>query len=149
MVKRWVVGVVVALALGSAFLYAAYIPLIGEMQRGLTPAATAAYMAIGAALVFFLAKMLGPLAFDINPVSARAVVGLAVISTTLAFLLFLRGLRLLGSVRTAIVSTIEPFCTALLGASVLGQPLSRTTLAGGALIAAAVIVLQLPAGRRV
>ena len=68
---------------------------------------------------------------------------LAVVSTVLAFLAFLRGLAEIGPVRTAIVSTIEPFWTALLGSVVLGQQIGTRTLAGGLLIAAAVILLQL------
>jgi drug/metabolite transporter (DMT)-like permease len=133
----------VVLALVSALLYAGYVPLIGALQRGLAPAATAAYMSTGAALVFFLAKVMSDgLTFHLNPVAIRSIAGLAVISTTISFMLFLRGLRLLGPVRTAIVSTIEPFCTALLGAWILGQPLTRSTLMGGALIAAAVVLLQ-------
>lgn len=133
----------VILALVSALVYAGYVLLLAELQRDVTPAATAAYMATGAAIVFFLAKaMSGGVAFRLNPVAIRSIVGLAVISTTIAFMLFLRGLRTLGPVRTAIISTIEPFCTALLGAWFLGQPLTRTTLIGGALIATAVVLLQ-------
>ena len=134
----------VLLALGSAMIYAAYVPLLGELQRGLSAPATAAYMATGAALIFLLAKVsLGDIAFHLTPVAIRSTVGLAIVSTTIAFMLFLRGLRTLGAVRTAIVSTIEPFCTALLGAWVLGQPLTPATLVGGAFIAAAVVMLQL------
>ena len=134
----------VLLALFSALLYAGYVPLLAELQRGLTSAATAAYMATGAAIVFLLVKIATDgLAFHVTPVAARSIGGLSVISTAIAFMLFLRGLRVLGPVRTAIVSTIEPFCTAILGAWVLGQPLSQATLFGGALIAAAVILLQL------
>ena len=58
----------------------------------------------------------------------------------------MKGLRILGSVRTAIVSTIEPFVIALLGAWILSQPLTRGTLIGGAMIAAAVILLQIRSG---
>ena len=134
----------VLLALGSAVIYAAYVPLVGELQRGLTPPATAAYMAIGAATVFVLVKVMsGGLDFHLNPVSVRSILGLAIISTTAAFMLFLRGLRILGPVRTAIVSTIEPFCTALLGAWFLSQPMTQSTLLGGVFIAAAVVLLQL------
>ena len=68
---------------------------------------------------------------------------LALVSTAGAFFLFMQGLRILGSVRTAIVSTVEPFFTALLGAWVLSQPLTRSTLIGGVMIAAAVVLLQL------
>ena len=134
----------VALALTSAVLYAVYVPLIARLQRGLAPAVTAGYMAGGAAVVFFLAKaMSGGPAMHFTPVGAWAVFALAVVSTTIAFLLFLRGLQVLGPVRTGIVSTVEPFATALLGALVLAQPLSASTGLGGALIAAAVIILQL------
>jgi len=134
----------VVLALSSALLYAAYIPLIGYMQRDLTPAATAGYMAVGATIVFLLAKVISSgVAFHLNPTAMRSIAGLAIVSTAISFMLFLRGLKALGPVRTAIISTIEPFCTALLGASVLGQPLTKDTLLGGAFIAGAVVLLQL------
>jgi drug/metabolite transporter (DMT)-like permease len=136
----------VALALSSAVLYAVYVPLVARVQRGLAPAVTAGYMAGGAALVFYLAKVAsgaGTLRF--TAVGFWSSLALAVISTTIAFLFFLRGLRVLGPVRTGIVSTIEPFATALLGAAVLAQPLSPATVFGGVLIAAAVILLQLRA----
>jgi drug/metabolite transporter (DMT)-like permease len=68
---------------------------------------------------------------------------LAVFSTVLAFVAFLRGLSEIGPVRTAIVSTVEPFWTALMGSVVLGQVIGPRTLVGGMLIATAVIVLQL------
>lgn len=139
----------VTLALGSALIYAAYVPLVGALQRGLNPPTMAAYMALGATIVFALAKLMsGGLDFHVTPVALRSTVGLAIVSTTIAFMLFLRGLAALGPVRTAIVSTIEPFCTALLGAWFLGQPLTRATLLGGAFIAAAVVLLQLNAESR-
>jgi drug/metabolite transporter (DMT)-like permease len=70
-------------------------------------------------------------------------VTLALVATVASFLMFLRGLSILGPVRTAIVSTVEPFFTALMGAAFLAQPLTPTVLTGGALIAAAVVLLQL------
>jgi drug/metabolite transporter (DMT)-like permease len=50
-------------------------------------------------------------------------------------------------VRTAIVSTVEPFWTALLGGLVLRLALGPRTLLGGVCIAAAVVLLQLGHGR--
>jgi drug/metabolite transporter (DMT)-like permease len=133
----------IALALGSALIYALYVPLIAELQRPLTPESTAAYFSVGTAVIFLLAKLMSDgVGFHVTPVAARSIVGLGVISTTLAFLFFLRGLSIIGPLRTAIVSTIEPFCTALLGAWFLSQPLSSSTLIGGAFIAKAVAVLQ-------
>ena len=56
----------------------------------------------------------------------------------------LAGLRILGNVRTAITSTVEPFWTTLLGVVLLAQPVGTGTLVGGAAIMAAVLLLQRP-----
>lgn len=134
----------VAFALSAALIYAAYVPMMAELQRGLPAAATGTYMSGGAGVVLLAAAaMLGDLTLELHRTAWVAIVGLALISTVGAFLGFLRGLRVLGPVRTAIISTVEPFFTALLGAWLLAQPLTAATLAGGALIAAAVILLQL------
>ena len=135
----------VTLALIGALLYAIYVPMIGELQKNMNPVATAAYMCVGAAIILVVVAMArGELAFRLHSTAWVAILGLSLISTVGAFLVFLRGLGVLGPVRTAIISTVEPFFTALLGAWLLAQPLSRTTLIGGALIAAAVLLLQLP-----
>lgn len=132
-----------ALALAAAVLYAAYIPLLGRLQRGAAPATVSLYVSLGAAFAFVTGgAMAGHLTVRLAPVSWGAVAGLALLSTTLGFILFLRGLPVLGPVRTAIISTVEPFWTAILGALVLGQPLTAATASGGALVAAAVVILQ-------
>ena len=132
------------LALTSALLYAAYIPLIDRLGRGMPPAVTSAYTTAGAgAILLVVAMMQGGLALRFAPIGWATVLILAVLSTVLAFLAFLRGLAEIGPVRTAIVSTIEPFWTALLGGIVLGQHVGPRTLLGGLLIAVAVILLQL------
>ncbi|HVA57939.1 MAG: DMT family transporter [Gemmatimonadaceae bacterium] len=134
----------VMLALVSAVAYAMYIPLIGHYQEQLSESIAAVYSALGAGVIL--------IAFDYS--TSRATVALsheawlaigvlALWSTAIAFTAFLRGLRVLGPVRTAIVSTIEPFWTALLGAWVLGQGVTPAVLGGGVLIAAAVVLLQL------
>jgi drug/metabolite transporter (DMT)-like permease len=134
----------VTLALTGAVIYAAYIPMLASIQREISPVATSAWMSAGAALILGVAAVMrGEFVFSMSAGAWGATTALAVISTAGAFLVFLEGLAVLGSVRTAIVSTVEPFFTALLGAWVLSQPLTRSTLAGGALIAAAVILLQL------
>jgi len=133
----------VALALGSALLYALYIPLIGWLSAGRDPAAVSAHIALGVAVLLGVAGLAdGELTGRLSMQSWLAVAGLAVVSTAIAFVLFLRGLAVLGPVRTAIVSTVEPFWTAVLAVVALGQPFRLATLAGGAMIAAAVLLLQ-------
>lgn len=133
----------VALALGGALLYALYIPMINRFGTGLPPAVTSAYAAGGAALVFLVAALTqGAPRVAFTPLGWVAILGLAVVCTVLAFIIFLRGLAVIGPVRTAIASTVEPFWTALLGSLVLGQSIGPRVFIGGSLIAAAVVLLQ-------
>ena len=137
----------VAFALGGAVLYALYIPMIDRFGRGLPPAVTSAFAAGGAAVVLLAAALFqGAPRVAFTPLGWASILALAVICTVLAFIIFLRGLAVLGSVRTAIVSTVEPFWTALLGSLVLGQSIGPRVFVGGCLIAVAVVVLQV-AGR--
>lgn len=134
----------VALSLGAAWVYAAYIPLIGKLQAGVAPTVAAAWIAVGAAfLLGILALVLHSLVPPHGVSGWGAIVGLALVSTVAAFILFLKGLAVLGPVRTAIMSTVEPFFTALLAALVLHQPLTARTFAGGAIVVAAVILINL------
>jgi drug/metabolite transporter (DMT)-like permease len=108
------------------------------------PAVTSTFASAGAALIFVAVAMAqGGLAIRNAPVAWLALVLLAVVCTVIAFVAFLRGLAVIGPVRTAIVSTIEPFWGSLLASIVLGQPLSPRTFGGGVLIAGAVLVLNL------
>lgn len=134
----------VALALSAALLYALYIPTINRLGTGLEPSVTSTYAAGGAAIVLLAASVLqGGLRIDIAPLAWASIAVLAVLCTVIAFIVFLRGLAVIGPVRTGIISTVEPFWTALLGSVVLGQRLGPRTFAGGVLIAGAVVVLQL------
>ena len=133
----------VALALGAAVVYALFIPLIGRLQAGLDPAAASTYVVLAASALFgILGLATGNFRLALPPVGWATVLALALISTTLGFIAFLRGLAVLGPVRTAIVSTVEPFWIAVLGLLVLAQPISPAVLGGGVLIAAAVVLLQ-------
>jgi drug/metabolite transporter (DMT)-like permease len=134
----------VLLALAAALLYALYIPMINHLGSGLAPAVTSSYAAAGAAIVLVAASLLegGP-RVDLPGLAWLSIGLLAVVCTVLAFIAFLRGLSVIGPVRTAIISTVEPFCTALLGSVILGQQLGPRTFTGGMLIAAAVVVIQL------
>ncbi len=134
----------VLLALVSALAYAMYIPLIGYYQAQLSESIAAVYSALGAGMILIvLDYFTNHATIGLNHEAWMAIAVLAFWSTAIAFTAFLRGLHVLGPVRTAIVSTIEPFWTALLGAWVLHQRLTPAALGGGVLIAVAVVLLQL------
>ena len=133
----------VGLALGAAVLYGVYIPTMQALQKSHPIPVTSALAKIGAAACFLAWASYGG-SFDWSLTSGAwvAIAALTIFSTVLPSLFFLMGLMRLGPVRTAIVSTVEPFLTAIIGAVVLGQSLTVRTLIGGAMIAAAVVLLQ-------
>ena len=141
-------GVVMALA--SAVAFALYIPLLERLQKGITPAAASTYLCAGASVILVsIGAFSGAFHIDMSATAWVAILGLAIISTSAAFVLFLRGLAVLGPLRTAIISTVEPFFTAVLAAIVLAQPLTAATVAGGAMVATAVVLLALTKSRAV
>jgi drug/metabolite transporter (DMT)-like permease len=134
----------VFLALVSALLYSAYLPALEHVQEGV-PAIVATFLLIsGAAIAFVIAALVsGELFLPDGGVTVWSeILVLALVSTVIAFLTLIKGLAVLGPVRTAIVATVEPFFTATLGVLVLGNELSISTLIGGVLIAAAVLLIQ-------
>lgn len=133
----------IALALGAAMLYGLYIPLMQWMQKKHPVTVTSAYAKIGSALCFLaLAVSDRSFTMQLTGTAWAAVAALVIFSTVLPSVFFLMGLMRLGPVRTAIVSTVEPFLTALLGALILRQALSGSVLIGGAMIVSAVVMLQ-------
>jgi drug/metabolite transporter (DMT)-like permease len=106
-------------------------------------APVSAYGKIGSALAFLvLAVSDGSFTYRMDPSTWAVIAVLTVFSTVLPGVFFLMGLVRLGPVRTAIVSTVEPFLTALLGVLVLRQALTLPTALGGVLIIGAVVLLQ-------
>ncbi len=136
----------VILALGIALLYALYLPVLHRVQKGI-PAPTASfYLITGVLTAFLLASIVTREVQVPHTLSLwRYVILLALWSTVIAFASLVAGLRVLGPVRTSIIATIEPFFTAVLGALFLGEVITKYTIAGGMLIATAVLILQLTA----
>ena len=140
-------------------------PFIGGLSEGVPARVASAFVAAGAGLCFLAVgaviagvNALAPAVLSaatretmtvtaiMTPAAWAATATLAVVSTALAFILFLNGLAGIGAVRTGIVSTVEPFWASMLGAVVLHQRLGAEALLGGAAIALAVMLLQLRQG---
>jgi len=133
----------VGLALASALLYSIYLPALEYVQEGV-PAMFATFLLIlGAAITFVIAAALTRELFIPRDTSVWVnIVLLAVVSTVIAFSALIKGLSVLGPVRTAIIATVEPFFTAILGMLVLGNQLGAATIIGGVLIAAAILIIE-------
>jgi drug/metabolite transporter (DMT)-like permease len=135
------IGVILALA--SALLYSAYLPSLEHLQQGIPALVSTFLLVVGAAVTFIIVALLAR-ELDVPagvPVWTNIFV-LALVSTAIAFSTLIKGLSVLGPVRTSIIATVEPFFTAILGVAVLGNQLTITTLVGGILIAAAVLLIE-------
>jgi drug/metabolite transporter (DMT)-like permease len=138
----------VMLALVSALLYSVYLPSLDYLQQGVPALVSTFLLVVGAAITFVISAAL---AGDLHLPKGAAVWSniflLALVSTVIAFFALIKGLSVLGPVRTAIIATVEPFFTAILGVAVLGNQLTIPTLLGGILIAAAVLLIQWSSAR--
>jgi drug/metabolite transporter (DMT)-like permease len=133
----------VSLALVSALLYSAYLPALEHAQEGIPSVIATFLLIVGAATTFLIASILmGEFFLTADVAVWSEILALALVSTVIAFLTLIKGLAVLGPVRTAIVATVEPFFTATLGILVLRNQLSAATLIGGILIAVAVLLIQ-------
>ncbi|MBL0891880.1 MAG: DMT family transporter [Gemmatimonadaceae bacterium] len=131
-----------AVILAAAVVYALYIPYLNHIQQGRDAYDVARAIGVGGALCFVAWSATTGSLWQIPSALAFGASVLQGLLGAVAFLGFLSGLRLLGAVRTAITSTVEPFWTTLLGIVVLQQPLGAGTIVGGVLIMAAVLLLQ-------
>jgi drug/metabolite transporter (DMT)-like permease len=138
----------VSLALGSALLYSAYLPALEHVQKGVPALLSTFLLIIGAAATFLIAAVATR---ELSlPVGTRVWVNiflLALVSTVIAFSFLIKGLGVLGPVRTAIIATVEPFFTAILGIVVLSNEPRISTLVGGVLIATAVLMIEWSSAR--
>ncbi|MCB5201125.1 DMT family transporter [Neorhizobium sp. T786] len=74
--------------------------------------------------------------------AVSAILGLALVSTAFAYLLFFRILTLAGATNTSLVTLLVPPSAILLGVVFLGERLAATDIAGMALIAIGLLLLD-------
>lgn len=136
----------IGLGIGAAFIYSGYI-LVGEgVMRRVAPLPAAAIVMLAAALVYGGAATVEGLHLPASAAGWLAVGAIAIFSTLIAILGFLKGIEKLGAADASTLSTMEPLITIGLAALVLGETVTGIQLAGGALILAAVIYLARQGG---
>lgn len=133
----------VALALGAAVAYTAYILAADRTVRDADPVLLTALIVTAAAVVIgaFTAMRGGP-NLHADASGWVAVAAVALLCTVLPVLAFLLGLQRVGAATASIVSTVEPLVTVLLAMAVFGERLSPVQAAGGAFVLAAVVVVN-------
>jgi drug/metabolite transporter (DMT)-like permease len=135
------------LAVGSAATYTVYILVADTVVDRISPVALSALVMAGAAGTFAVrAALSGGVGLGFGPAGWWWLACIAVVSTVLAMLTFFAGLARTGPSTAAILSTFEPVVTTTLATLVLGDLLTPLQLAGGLLVLAAVVVLQVRTG---
>lgn len=77
----------------------------------------------------------------INFYGIIAILLIAFISTVIALMAFLKGVKLIGPTNSAIFSALEPIVALILGVIVLGEPLTLKVIAGSILIVISIVQL--------
>jgi drug/metabolite transporter (DMT)-like permease len=139
-------GVGELLLFGCVLSWAAY-TLIGKRLTGVTPLAITTYAAlIGTAILAAAVAVRGEL--GLPHVSAKAwlaLIYMGTIGTAIAFVWFLEGVQALGPARAAIFVNLVPVAAITLGVLLLGERITVSMLAGGALVVAGVFMINRPA----
>ncbi|MXV62369.1 EamA family transporter [Natronorubrum sp. JWXQ-INN-674] len=136
-------GVLIVLA--GAVSYAGYVMGSERVLKSIEPQVLTAHVLPASGLVF-LALGVGTGTFRIPAATETTAWGvltaLSLLSTALPILLLYAGLSRIGASRASIVSTAEPAVAVVLGTAVLGEPVTATTVFGGALVVVGVLLIQ-------
>ena len=134
----------VALGLGAAVVYSAYILTSEGVAGRVQPRVLAALVCTGAAVSLTVgAAMLGELRPDeLTAAGWGWLACVAVVSTVAAITLFFAGLPRVGPTTASILATAEPLTAVMLAFVAFGEALGPIQLAGGALVLGAVFVIN-------
>lgn len=133
----------IAFALSSGFFYAYYIIGVSHSKvNRIDIFVLTFYLASIAALVLFTVGMVsGGLDINLKPSVFLACAGIALVSTVLALTMFLKGIKIIGPSSAAILSTLEPIVSIVLGVLILKEQLSFSIVIGCVLILISVLIL--------
>jgi drug/metabolite transporter (DMT)-like permease len=131
------------MAIAAAVAYSTYILVADTVVPKVDPFLLSALITTGGAATFWLAGVIDS-GLDVT-LSAHGwldIAGIVLVSTILPISTFLLGLERVGPSTASILSCFEPVVTVSLAMALYGERLGPGQLAGGALVLAAVVVLQ-------
>jgi drug/metabolite transporter, DME family len=138
----------IAWGLASAVCFAAY-TLMGKYAAGRYSPWTLLTYGLGFASLFWI-LVLGPapiVRVVTGESTALAVLAMAVVATIVPFGAYLKALSYIDATKASITATLEPVIAGVATYVIpgLGEPLGSLQLLGGALVLAAILVVQMPA----
>ncbi len=133
----------VALGLGTALAYAAYILIGDSVDAALDRITLSALVCTGAAATYILVSIAsgGP-SLDVRPAGWWWAGVLGLVATAFALSAFFAGMRLVGPASASIISCVEPVATVLIGVSLFSDRLGPLQLLGAVAVVTAVVLLQ-------
>ncbi|MCK5316769.1 MAG: DMT family transporter, partial [Anaerolineales bacterium] len=133
----------VALVIGSAVWYAAYIIIFDRFSHRADPWVSLVWISLGAGISFTAAGAFShTLDFKIGLEGILILLGMVTLSTILALGTFLAGIQRVGPTTASLLSTLEPVFTVLLAIVFLGEFLTTIQTLGGGLVLAAAVLLS-------
>ena len=133
----------IALVLGSAIWYAAYIISSDRFTRRAGPWVSLVWISLGAAISFTVAGAFSHnLNFNLGTECILIFLVMVTLSTILALGAFLAGMQRVGPTTASLLSTLEPVFTVLLAMIFLGEFLTTTQIVGGGLVLSTAVLLS-------
>ena len=140
----------VALALGSAFVYATYIIIGNQVLQTTTPLVTITLISTSAALTYgVLGLTMSGTTWNLAWNTWLGIGGIAFFSTIIAMLTFFNGMKLIGATSASIISTLEPVMTVIFAVIFLDEHITILQAAGGIFVVIGGILAVLSPTRNV
>lgn len=135
----------VSLAALSSVFYSLYIIGISNNEiRKINNYVLTFYISLISSMVMLLfGNVMGGFSFALNPIQLFLMIGLAFISTVLALIMFVAGVKVIGPSNASILSTLEPIVSIILGVLVLGEILTPHIIIGCCFILMSVAFLSI------
>ncbi len=133
----------VSFAFASAIFYSLYVLGIStDKAKKINSYVMIFYLSVTSSIIMFLLGVsTSTLDLRIDFYALICIILLAFISTVVALMSFLKGVRIIGPSRAAILSTLEPIVSIILGFLILKEKLSLNMIIGSALVIASVLLL--------
>lgn len=97
---------------------------------------------IAGLFIFLIGFSYGDINLKINFVSFVYIVALSLISTVIALITFINGVKIVGPSKAAILSTLEPIVSLILGIIILNESFTFNTALGSLFVVIGVIILS-------
>lgn len=131
----------ILLGVMAALIYAIYIITGSRLIRNADVITASTVIMMSAGAVYTMGVLIHGARFPTQATGWFAVAAIVVISTVIAIVAFFEGLKRVGPVHSAMLSTIEPVVTVALAWMAFGEGVTLVKFAGGAMILTAGIML--------